>query len=114
MRANASRMRTWRAVAVSATIPVLAAVTVLAATVPKARAGNGVGGSGSAVVRTSDGLIRGVVSANYRTFSGIPYAATPVGELRWQPPRPAKTWRGIRNTTKPGSVCPQQGRPGQP
>ena len=107
-------MRPWRAAAVSVILPVVAAVAVLGASVPTARAGSGVGGSGSAVVRTNDGLIRGVVSANYRTFSGIPYAAAPVGELRWRPPRPESPWRGIRNATKPGSVCPQQGRPGQP
>ena len=95
-------MRPWRAAAVSVILPVVAAVAVLGASVPTARAGSGVGGSGSAVVRTSDGLIRGVVSANYRTFSGIPYAAAPVGELRWRPPRPESPWRGIRNATKPG------------
>jgi len=100
--------------AITVILPVVAAVAVLGARAPTAQAGSGMSSSGSAVVRTSDGLIRGVVSANHRTFSGIQYAAAPVGELRWQPPRPEPPWRGIHNAIKPGSVCPQQGGPGQP
>jgi para-nitrobenzyl esterase len=67
-----------------------------------------------ALVRTSDGLIRGVVTGTSREFEGIPYAAPPVGELRWRAPQPAAPWQGARDATRPGSECPQKGPAGGP
>jgi para-nitrobenzyl esterase len=40
-------------------------------------------------------------------FVGIPYAAPPVGELRWKPPQPGKKWNGSRRATQFGAPCPQ-------
>ncbi|WP_081900611.1 carboxylesterase/lipase family protein [Allokutzneria albata] len=60
------------------------------------------------LVRTSAGTLRGVVTAEHRSFSGIPYAAAPTGALRWRPPHPAPPWSGVRDATKPGSPCPQE------
>ncbi|MFE3163112.1 carboxylesterase/lipase family protein [Streptomyces sp. NPDC059224] len=60
------------------------------------------------VVQTRDGALRGSAEDGYRTFQGIPYAAAPVGDLRWAPPRPASPWTGVRDATRPGSACPQQ------
>lgn len=60
-----------------------------------------------AVVRTDAGLVRGVVSAGYRSFQGIPYAAPPVGSLRWAMPEAPAPWAGVRDATKPGNACPQ-------
>ncbi|HJQ45363.1 MAG TPA: carboxylesterase family protein [Amycolatopsis sp.] len=60
------------------------------------------------VVRTGGGLVRGVVAADHRTFSGIPYAAPPVGDLRWRSPQPAAPWGGVRDATRAGNVCPQE------
>ncbi|ARF53589.1 carboxylesterase/lipase family protein [Streptomyces gilvosporeus] len=58
-------------------------------------------------VRTHGGLVRGAAHDGYRTFEGIPYAAPPVGRLRWAPPRRAAPWPGVRDATRPASACPQ-------
>jgi para-nitrobenzyl esterase len=49
-------------------------------------------------IRTADGVLEGVVSPDgkVRTFKGIPYAAPPVGPLRWKPPQPVQPWTGVR------------------
>lgn len=60
-----------------------------------------------AVVRTSAGAVRGAVASDHRVFNGIPYAAAPVGPLRWKPPVPAADWAGVRDATKPGARCIQ-------
>ncbi|MEV6862242.1 carboxylesterase family protein [Streptosporangium subroseum] len=61
------------------------------------------------VVRTDAGAVRGTVTGEHRIFQGIPYAAPPVGELRWDSPEPVRAWTGIREATRPGSMCPQAG-----
>ncbi|WP_371673890.1 carboxylesterase family protein [Streptomyces sp. NBC_00289] len=58
-------------------------------------------------VRIHDGLVRGVAHDGYRTFEGIPYAAAPLGRLRWAPPRRTAPWSGVRDATRPASACPQ-------
>jgi para-nitrobenzyl esterase len=63
------------------------------------------------VVRTSGGAVRGAVDRDVRTFQGIPYAAPPVGALRWAAPRPPERWSGTRDATRPGAVCPQAASP---
>jgi para-nitrobenzyl esterase len=60
-----------------------------------------------ALVHTATGTVRGVVAADHRLFAGIPYAAPPVGPLRWQPPAPAPSWPGVRDATHPGPRCIQ-------
>jgi para-nitrobenzyl esterase len=63
------------------------------------------------VVQTTSGSVRGLISSDHRLFAGIPYAAPPVGPLRWQPPAPPAAWSGIRDATKPGLRCIQDGSP---
>jgi len=58
-------------------------------------------------VLTHDGPVRGAAHDGYRTFEGIPYAAPPVGRLRWEPPRRPAPWSGVREVTRPASACPQ-------
>lgn len=41
-------------------------------------------------------------------FKGIPFAAPPVGELRWKPPAPVPTWRGVRAAKEFPPICPQR------
>jgi para-nitrobenzyl esterase len=59
--------------------------------------------------RTSNGMIEGVVSADgkVRSFKGIPFAAPPVGLLRWKPPQFVSAWSGVRKATEFGARCMQ-------
>jgi para-nitrobenzyl esterase len=59
------------------------------------------------VVRTDAGQVQGTAHDGYRTFQGIPYAAPPVGDLRWSAPRPAQKWTGVRDATRPSEPCAQ-------
>jgi para-nitrobenzyl esterase len=59
------------------------------------------------VVYTDQGPVRGVVHGDYRSFQGIPYAAAPVGDLRWRPPQPPQGWREPLDATAPRSQCAQ-------
>ncbi|MFD0533631.1 carboxylesterase/lipase family protein [Actinomadura luteofluorescens] len=69
---------------------------------------SGGGGNDGQVVRTEYGAVRGRLDGEVRTFQGIPYAAPPVGALRWRDPRPPARWKGARDATRPGSPCPQE------
>jgi para-nitrobenzyl esterase len=59
------------------------------------------------IVQTSSGGLRGVTSDGVESYRGVPYAAAPVGELRWTPPQPATAWKGVRDATKFQPMCPQ-------
>jgi para-nitrobenzyl esterase len=60
-------------------------------------------------VRTDSGIVEGITSSTskIRVFEGIPYAAPPVGNLRWQPPQPATPWTGVRKASGFGARCMQ-------
>lgn len=59
------------------------------------------------VVQTAQGAISGKYINGVRAYLGVPYAAAPVGELRWQAPQPGPSWTGTRDGTAFGSRCPQ-------
>lgn len=60
------------------------------------------------VVATAQGPVQGVtVSDGVHAYLGIPYAAPPVGELRWKAPQPAEAWEGVRDATHFGHHCVQ-------
>src|SRR5215472_2932854 len=63
------------------------------------------------VVDTDRGLIRGSVVGGMTEFLGVPYAAAPVGDLRWRPPQPHAAWSGVRDATRFGAHCPQSASP---
>jgi len=68
-------------------------------------------------IKTDSGLISGMVLGDagkgVRAYRGIPYAAPPVGVLRWKPPQPVQPWTGVRECTAFSAVSPQTARPGQ-
>jgi para-nitrobenzyl esterase len=59
------------------------------------------------LVRVSDGLLRGAVHDRGRLFAGIPFAAPPVGALRFRPPSPVTPWQGTLDATWPRAQCAQ-------
>ncbi|MCE2540482.1 MAG: carboxylesterase family protein [Acidobacteria bacterium] len=65
-----------------------------------------------APVMVTGGAVRGAVSASDEgivAFKGIPYAAPPVGDLRWRSPAPVVGWEGVRDASDSGPICVQNG-----
>src|SRR5262249_37142446 len=62
-----------------------------------------------ATVSISDGQLKGAADEGVRMFKGIPYAAPPIGPLRFKPPQPAVAWKDVRDATKYSAVCIQPG-----
>ena len=60
-------------------------------------------------VLTDKGWLRGTSTPAEREFLGVPFAAPPVGALRWRAPRPAAPWTGVRPATEPSDWCAQGG-----
>jgi para-nitrobenzyl esterase len=58
-------------------------------------------------VKIDTGTLEGLDTAGVMVFRGIPYAAPPVGELRWKPPQSAKSWSGVRPAAQLGRNCIQ-------
>ncbi|MGB7190125.1 MAG: carboxylesterase family protein [Acidobacteriaceae bacterium] len=61
------------------------------------------------VVKTADGSVSGAIDATSRvaSFKGLPFAAPPVGELRWRAPQPERPWKGVRDGSSFGPSCMQ-------
>ena len=58
-------------------------------------------------VKVEGGVLAGAADAEASIFRNIPFAAAPVGDLRWAPPRRVKSWRGEREAVTAGPSCPQ-------
>ena len=60
-------------------------------------------------VSTDAGQLQGVQGKDpsITVYKGIPFAAPPVGDLRWKAPQPVTPWKGIRKADQFGSMCPQ-------
>jgi para-nitrobenzyl esterase len=59
------------------------------------------------IVSIDTGRLQGSTQAGVVSFKGIPFAAPPVGQLRWRPPQPAASWHGVRHATQFGHDCMQ-------
>ena len=65
-------------------------------------------GAAQPVVTTADGAITGTTTdSGVDAFLGIPYAAPPVGPLRWKPPQAPAAWSAPRDASAFGNACPQ-------
>jgi para-nitrobenzyl esterase len=75
-------------------------------------------GASMQLVKTDKGYVSGTIigepGKEVSVFRGIPYAAPPVGDLRWRPPQPVTAWKGIRECTRFSAFCPQPVTPNMP
>jgi para-nitrobenzyl esterase len=62
-------------------------------------------------VKVEQGIVEGTVEDGLRVFKGIPFAAPPIGDLRWKAPQPAEKWTGVKRTT---GYAPASIQPGNP
>ncbi len=62
-------------------------------------------------IKTANGAVAGVAGKDpdVRVFKGIPFAAPPVGDLRWKAPKPAANWEGVRKADEFAPICIQRG-----
>lgn len=85
-------------------------IAVAAVATQLAFAAPATGQAASPPVLTDAGAVTGKVEGKVVAFRGIPYAAPPVGPLRWQPPQPTVRWSGNRDAGAYGAACPQPER----
>ncbi|GAA3620761.1 carboxylesterase family protein [Nonomuraea rosea] len=83
-----------------------AAVALVASLLAPLPAAAAQGGGDRPVARTGTGLVRGARAAGVDSFLALPYAAPPVGDLRWRAPQPAASWSGVRDAARRGNRCP--------
>lgn len=71
--------------------------------------GSGVATTLAATVTTEAGLVEGVREGEVIAYRGVPFAAAPVGELRWREPQPPRPWSGVRRADTFAPACMQKG-----
>jgi len=59
------------------------------------------------VAQSSSGALQGVEDCGVAVFRGVPYAAAPIGALRFLPPEPVPAWSGVRDASRHGPIAPQ-------
>lgn len=76
--------------------------------------GSGVATAEPATVKTQSGAVKGVDQDGVTSWLGLPFAAPPVGDLRWRPPQAPAAWQGVRAADHFGAPCMQSLPPGAP
>ncbi len=61
----------------------------------------------SPIATTQSGQLRPLEAKGVLAFKGVPYAAAPIGDLRWKPPQAPERWQGVRDATQYGDICTQ-------
>jgi para-nitrobenzyl esterase len=92
---------------VTARVLLLGALVAATLLLPPAMAKREDGRNDGPIVNTAEGPVRGVVNNRVYEFLGIPYAAPPVGALRWMPPQPVERWEEPLDATHYANTCPQ-------
>src|SRR3954451_25150749 len=87
------------------------ALTIAGTLMLPANAAHAGGGTPGQVVTTDKGPVSGNVTSAGRSFLGVPYAAPPVGNLRWKPPATPASWSTTRDATPFGPTCGQAATP---
>jgi len=64
-------------------------------------------------VKVREGILEGTIEDGLRVFKGVPFAAPPVGELRWKAPQPPVAWEGVREAKQFGPAPMQSGSPAE-
>lgn len=90
----------------------MAALVAIAGSILASGAGAAVDNPPQASIDT--GRIVGTREAETAVFRGIPYAAPPIGPLRWKAPAAPRAWTGVRDATRYGAACPQGGEHKEP
>lgn len=67
---------------------------------------------GRPIIVVKNGPLQGVEKHDMVAFKNIPYAAPPIGTLRWRPPQPVLAWDNVRDASQFGEACPQIDTPG--
>jgi para-nitrobenzyl esterase len=109
MSTRSQRARRWLAVMTVAALAVGCSSGGDGASGRSGEAGGTIGADPSDELRVTleDGVVQGDSAGRSRRFLQIPYAAPPVGDLRWRAPEPAEPWDGVRHETEFASACPQ-------
>lgn len=106
-----SRKRRLRAASVAVSAVVLVAGLTAASVSSATAAPQATACTAGTTVRTQDGPVCGVTSGSITSYLDIPFAAPPVGGLRWQPPQPPAPWTRTLQATSAAPECPSPGFP---
>jgi para-nitrobenzyl esterase len=81
---------------------------------PGSSGSGGNGGARGLIVDTDSGQVAGIENDGVFSYRGIPYAAPPVGDLRWRPPVDPSPWTDVLQAAEKPSICPQEAFAGLP
>ncbi|WP_248324783.1 carboxylesterase/lipase family protein [Caballeronia sp. Sq4a] len=92
-------------------LPALLTFPILAAALSACGGGGSSNSADPTIAMTADGAVQGVAANGVVAYKGIPFAAPPVGSLRWRPPQPVSAWSGVRQATSFVHDCMQTSGP---